>query len=182
MSIANTKAAPQTQTTTSSSETGPYHVIKKSNSAQAIEKLDQISFLENFKGFEYGVSFITANFENRHSSQRELPLGSAGVSFSDMPLQRDPALQRPEEASAALLSNTIIQKLLIDPSLRNMSFSVKNKHGCINVEAAIANGNLRCTLSSTSEKLKRRMNNTREQIISRLGGHLRMSIELDIEE
>ena len=179
MSIANTNSTAQMSKTASNHEEKPSRSVKQKANAQSIKKQDQVSFLENLKGSESSVAFITANFENCSFNRQDT---QSGASFTGASAQTRFASQMPEDASAALLSNTIIQKLLRDPTLRNMKFSVQNKYGSVNVEAAISSGQMRCALSSTSEKLKRRMHNAREQIISRLGGHLRMPVELDIEE
>ena len=178
MSMNKTTSTNQTKTNTAQTQRSAKSENASSRQA-SVRKQDQLSFLENIKGLESGVPFIASNFEASQTTQRD---NASGGTFTSGSAQAQFNGQVAEDPSAAMLSNTIIQKLLRDPALQNMAFSIQNKHGRVDVEAAIKNGHMRCALSSNSEKLKRRMHNARDQIISRLGGHLRMPIELDIEE
>ncbi|VUD40248.1 hypothetical protein TDB9533_00031 [Thalassocella blandensis] len=183
MTVATTKPANQTSNNTKTDNKASPSARDRQKTGD-VKKHDQLSFLEGIRGLESGIPFIAGGFDSQPVSSkpgvtRDLPGNAHHAHGSAQAGLNAPAA---EDASAAMLSNTIIQKMLRDPALRNMAFSIQNKHGSVNVEAAINNGHMRCVLSSKSEKLRRRMHNAREQIINRVGGHLRMPVELNIEE
>ncbi|TQV84081.1 hypothetical protein FKG94_05285 [Exilibacterium tricleocarpae] len=151
----------------------------KAAETAGVRRLDALTFSQEFHSVA-GMSpqfIVPAGALSNDSGELDLKF-----SYNPSSAAGFPAPRTAEEPATTLLCNTILQKMLRDPALQDMAFSIQNKHGRVNVEAALSSGHMRCTLSTSNEKLRRRLSDARQQIVSSLGKNLRRQIDVEIKE
>ncbi len=80
------------------------------------------------------------------------------------------------------IQQSLMNKLSHISTLRDMSFSIENSKGCIQVDASLAGAVLRCSLKASNEALRRKLNNSKSSITNALSNGLRVRVDLNIAD
>lgn len=100
--------------------------------------------------------------------------------FNGQAYASNPSHLPQSETENTAFTQNLMNKLSQIATVRDMSFSIENRQGAIQVEAFMAGSILRCAMRTSSEALRKRLNESRNTITRSLGNGLRVNVELAI--